>query len=175
MKNMKKYIFLIVIFFAVIKLDAQILKTQIVLYKLELDDTNLLKQLDSVLFVEYFCNFKKGYVYSVNIEEKEVNIYSILILYSKPSIVERAINTGIYTYNDRTFIIKEKSNNPIFKVTKEAEIFYYEKLLGPTGYKSNYVEEIISPEEPCGWFLSYTDDQLKVLEVHNVRKSFKRK
>jgi hypothetical protein len=64
------------------------------------------------------------------------------------------------------FIIKEENNQtPLFKTTGENFVFKYEKELMKRNrdIDSYYYDEIINTEEFCDWFLSFSNNQLKVI------------
>jgi hypothetical protein len=167
---MKKCIILVAItLFMVIGLQSQVLKTQTVLYKLDLSDVYLMNQLDSILFINHPCTSKRGNVYMINIEESTLG-YNINVFYTPPSIIEKDINTGIYINNNQTYIIRENSDRPLFSNTKKTEVFYYEKLVEPTGDKGQYLKEALFPYEPCMWLLIYANRKLKIQELYNVKK-----
>ena len=125
MKNeikMKKYIIIsLLCTIPIIVLKAQYnLTVQTTFPVLEIKDKHLEEQLDSILFIAYPCTSYgdkfNEYIYLTTVEEEAPEFYIINIIFSKPSIIEENVNTGIYKLEDKgTFIIREKSKTPLFR------------------------------------------------------------
>ena len=81
MKNLLSFLVLI---FLSIGSSAQIVKNQIVLYELELTDSILKNQLDSIIFVEYPTytpnKERKQYTYFMDVKEKKNGYYTIYVM-----------------------------------------------------------------------------------------------
>jgi len=148
----KKLIIIIIALFAINQLKAQYLADKMVLPKLEIKDSLLQYQLDS-LIINYPCSETpmKDFVYFMSIKEKQPDIYLINIAYALASDIEENVNTGIYKIRDMTFVIREESDTPLFKLTKEKEIFKYRKLVMPTGDNPRYLIKASFPVEHCIW------------------------
>ena len=174
---MKKKIVVVFLSFISLTIQAQFaLYCKMVLPVLELKDEQLLTQFDSILFVKYPCfassyGKKEQYVYFVNIKEDTLNNYIISIVYAKPSVVNNEINTGIYKMNEKgTLIIRENSQRPLFAKTGEKENFVYKMELMMSGGNGFELREMISPEEFCTWVLSYSENNLEVIEPKPATK-----
>jgi len=176
---MKKVIFFIIMTLIVANVASQVVVTnKAVLYELDLADIGLRNQLDSIVFVRHPCSSasekpKQHYIYFMYVEEQEKRCYVIDIIHVKPSTIESDFNTGIYVMNDKLFIVREESETPLFKPTKNKRTFVYEKDLMPNGDNSYYYIEIIYPEEVCIWGLYYKEDKLNVIELEQVKDAKK--
>mgnify|MGYP006972682333 CR=1 FL=1 len=177
MKNRLFFMKKIIIFIAIattINLNAQyaIVENKIVLPAFVSNNDRFQNQLDSVLFIKKSCfspsdrRIKRGYVFFTRIKEPVSGYYLISIVYGKPSWVENDINTGIYILKDYYFIIRdESSQTPLFEAIEKNIIFKYEKELRKRNNKedSYYYDELTYPEEFCGWFLSFSENRLKII------------
>ena len=182
MKNkntiMKKKILIIIIIITSMTAQAQyaIVENRTVLPVLTLNDTIFQNQLDSILFTQNTCRFtiseknNDEYAYFTKIEEILPEFYEIIILYARLSAIEDDFNTGIYTLNNSSFILRESSKNPLFKFTGKKINFKYEKELIKRNNRedSYYYDEMRYPEEFCTWHLSYFKGQIKVIGLENV-------
>lgn len=175
MKNeikMKKYIIIsLLCTIPIIVLKAQYnLTVQTTFPVLELRDKHLEEQLDSILFIAYPCTSYgdkfNEYIYLTTVEEKAPECYIIDIIFSRPSVIEENVNTGIYKLEDKgTFIIREKSKTPLFIKTCKEEKLIYRKFLVTYGKGDYELEEIVRPEQFCLTTLSYDKNHLEVLDV----------
>lgn len=177
---MKKYIIILLILISIIfdsRAQYAIVENKVVLPELALDDESFRNQLDTILFVKHSCfrdaetKKKRKYAFFTKIEETESGLYIISIIYSKPTLVEDDVNTGVYTLKDFIFVIREeKVKHPLFKATEKNFVFKYEKELMKRNNKkdSYYYDEYMHPEEFCSWRLSYFKGQIKILNLENV-------
>lgn len=178
MKTIKIHILIWLIIIVDLKAQVFVVENQQVLPELELTDLNLLTQLDSILFLNYPCarsanQIENKYSYFTTIKKLNSNNYIIDILYARPSEIESDINTGIFLFKDVFFIINENNNLSLFRYTGKKIIFSYEKQLRRNDNDSNYLMEIIYPEEFCSWSLSYANCQLKVLYLKHINNKEK--
>ncbi|NDV97546.1 hypothetical protein D0T84_22040 [Dysgonomonas sp. 521] len=156
---MKKMIFLfILLMITMFNLKAQYIVTnQIVLPELELRDSLLQTQLDSILFNKYPCysdssKIVEKYTYFVTIREIGKENYTIDIVYTKPSDVEDEVNTGIYIMKDVLLVVREYSDNKIFNSMGRERVISYEKKLVKRD-NSYHLHEVVNFEEFCVWGL----------------------
>jgi len=168
---MKTILFSIsILLLIVLEAKAQFVTNKTVLYKLELKDSLLQSQLDSILFVKNICpSTSSTHVYFITIKEKQPDVYSISIEFKAPARVEDDVNTGIYINKNRTYIIREESTTSLFSSSGEKQIFRYDKLVMKISNDSHYFREALAPADYCFWNLSYSEYQLKVLNLENVR------
>lgn len=168
---MKKYILLILLCCTTIMSYSQYtVKSKQIMYKLEVKDSLFFSKLDSIVFAKYPCNSsarhqREQYLYFVSIKEKESKNYRINVVYAKPSNVESDLNTGIYTYNDKSLIVREESEQPLFLITNEKIHFIYEKQLMKKAEDSYDLEEIIAPEEFCTWVFTYSNGAVEISHI----------
>lgn len=175
---MIKKIILAVMFTASISVKAQyyILPSEVVLPSLNLEDNLLKEQLDSILFIAHPCEesgykLERDYTYFVSIREETHGNYVIDIVYNKPFVVESDVNTGIYKMRDVIMVIREDSEMPLFKPTRNKETFRYNREL--ISWDGKKLTDFLSPEEFCIWGLYYSEGKLKIIELEQVKDAHK--